>query len=301
VRSLHGWTEAAFKECDAVIFVGAAGIAVRHIAPFLVDKSKDPAVIVIDELGKHVIPILSGHIGGGNKLAVRIAVMLDSVPVITTATDLNNVFSVDTYATENNMYMGRLPAAKHVSARLLDGKTVFLRSDFETEGTLPNGLSMECDSDVGIYITSSQNTDPMGKVLRLVPRHNVLGIGCRKGTSFEDIEERVMDVLKRNNISIHSIRAVGSIDIKKEEKGLLEFCERYGLPVTFFTKEELERIPGEFTYSEAVFRNAGVGNVCERAATAASADGILAVRKDASKGVTVAVTSERYVVRFGGD
>jgi cobalt-precorrin 5A hydrolase len=299
VRLLKKWTEDSFKECDAILFVGAAGIAVRQIAPLLTSKAEDPAVIVIDELGKHVIPILSGHIGGGNRLAVRIAKMIDSVPVITTATDLNNVFSVDTYATEKGMHMNRLTAAKNISARLLDGRPVFFRSDFPVEGTLPAGLSFDLGGDAGIYVSSTMDTDPFGSVLKLVPKHNILGIGCRRGTPMKDIEDHVTGVLRRNNVSIYSIRAVGSIDIKKDETGLIEFAEKYGLPIIFFTKEQLESVPGEFTDSETVMRNVGIGNVCERAALAASDDGTLVIRKDAANSVTVAVASEKYTVKFG--
>lgn len=301
VDSLDDWTRESFETCDALVFVGAAGIAVRHIAPYLRDKTRDPAVIVLDELGINVIPILSGHIGGANKLAETIGERTGANVIITTATDLNNVFSVDTFAVENDMYLGHLPLAKLVSARLLEGKPVHIKSDTAVEGTVPRGLTFADSGDVGIYISPFTHPGPFGKTLRLIPRQMTIGIGCRRDIKMEAVERRVIDVLKRNNISIHSLKAGASIDLKSDEKGLLEFFKKYDIPVTFLSGEELKGINGEFTDSDYVESITGVGNVCERSAVAISDGGEIVVKKDAADGVTVAIASERPVIRFGGN
>jgi cobalt-precorrin 5A hydrolase len=184
---------------------------------------------------------------------------------------------------------------------MLEGKTVCLKSDVRIEGNLPKGLIYADEGDIGIHITTSDGPDPFVRTLRLIPKQMTIGIGCRRGTDVGTIERHVLEVLMKNDISLHSLRAGGSIDLKKDEKGLLSFFKRYGIPATFFSKEELERIKGKFTDSEYVKSITGVGNVCERAAIAASDSGELIVRKDSKDGVTVAIAKEHPVIRFGDD
>ena len=290
---------ASFGESDALIFIGAAGIAVRYIAPHVKDKSTDPAVIVIDELGKNIIPILSGHIGGANKLASEIGEKIGCNVIITTATDLNDVFAVDVFAAENDMHIENVAAVKKISSRLLEGRPVHLRSDITIEGDLPKGITYADTGEAGIYISASASPDPFKDTLRLVPRIMTLGVGSHRDIDPNVFEERVLDVLRRNNISINSVRAGGSIDLKRNEKGMIRFFEKHKIPLTFFSKEELERIEGEFTGSDYVKSITGVENVCERSAVAVSRGGKIIVKKDAGEGVTAAVAKEERVIRFG--
>jgi len=299
VRSTSEWTARSFKECDAIIFVGAAGIAVRYIAPYVKDKSADPAVIVMDELGKNIIPILSGHIGGANRLASEIGKKIGGNVVITTATDLNDVFAADVFAAENNMHIDDIAMVKQISAALLEGRPVHIRSDVKTEGDLPKGMTYADSGDLGIFITASSAPSPFRKTLRLIPKMMTLGVGSHRDIDHVIFEERVLDVLRKNDISIHSIRAGGSIDLKRNESGIIKFFEKYGIPITFFSKDELEKIEGEFTASDYVRSITGVENVCERSAAAASGSGKIIVKKDAGKGVTVAVAKDDVTIRFG--
>ena len=299
VRSMDSWTEGSFRTCDAIIFIGAAGIAVRHIAPYIKDKTKDPAIIVIDELGKNIIPILSGHIGGANRISKAIGERIGGNVVITTATDLNDVFAVDTFAADNGMYIRNMQMAKQISARLLDGKTVCLRSDTQIEGELPKGIAYAEEGDAGIYITTSARPGPFKRTLKLIPRNMTIGVGCHRDIDPTVLEKRILDVLRRNDISIHAIRAGGSIDLKKDEKGMLDFFRKYDIPLTFFSSEELAGIEGEFTASEYVRSITGVENVCERSAVAVSENGKIIVKKDAGEGVTVAGAKEDRTISFG--
>ena len=116
------WTGEQFETADSIIFIGAAGIAVRSIAPFIQSKKKDPAVLVVDELGKFVISLLSGHLGGANELACLAADILQAIHVVTTATDLEGKFAVDVFAKKNNCHIFRMKEAKEVSAALLAGE-----------------------------------------------------------------------------------------------------------------------------------------------------------------------------------
>ena len=120
--ALSTWTEEHFSTNDALIFIGAIGIALRAIAPYIKTKTKDPAVVVVDELGQFSIPILSGHIGGANELALRISEILNAIPVITTATDINKVFAVDTWAKSQGLHILNPECIKLVSSKLLKGE-----------------------------------------------------------------------------------------------------------------------------------------------------------------------------------
>lgn len=139
-KPLQAWTGEQFFRSDALIFVGATGITVRSIAPFLENKTRDPAVVTVDEQGKFVISLLSGHMGGANALCSRIADGLKAVPVITTATDLNRKFAVDVFAKKNGLWISDMKLAKRISAALLDGELVGFSSDFPVEGKLPREL-----------------------------------------------------------------------------------------------------------------------------------------------------------------
>ena len=132
-ESMHEWSGRRFMDSDVIIFIGATGIAVRGIAPHVRDKRYDPAVIVIDEQGKFCIALLSGHIGGANDMVRRISAKLGSVPVITTATDVNDLFAVDEFATKNDMTISSMTYAKEVSAALLSGDPVGFWTNFQVD------------------------------------------------------------------------------------------------------------------------------------------------------------------------
>ena len=283
-----------FAWSDVLVFVGSTGIAVREIAPHIQDKTKDPAVLVIDELGKFVIPLLSGHIGGANVLALSLSHALDSVPVITTATDINRRFSVDAWAAQNDFVISNMNTAKAVSAAILEGN-VPLCSDYPIVSALPNGVEQGSNGSVGIKI-SIYREEPFGRTLRLIPRVLHLGIGCRKGTSCAAIREAVEAVLEQHWIDRRAVKCVASIDLKAQEEGLLQFCEEENLSVSFYTAQQLQSVDGEFTPSSFVQSITGVENVCERSALY-GADQLI-VKKTPRNGVTVAVAAENLEVRF---
>ncbi len=291
------WTEEAFKDSDAIVYVGATGIAVRYIAPYIRNKTVDPAIICMDERGQFVISLLAGHIGGANGLAKEIAEGIGATPVITTATDVNGKFSVDTYATKKNMHIGSMSIAKDISSILVDDKRVGLSTDLQINGDIPPELDLNGDEDVGIFISYSNKKGPFKSNLKLTPRCHVLGIGCRRGTPMERIEQLVNDVLSENDISMKSIRAIASIDLKSDEEGLLEFSRSIGIEPVFFTSDELNALPDMgFTPSQMVRSVTGVDNVCERSAVAASNKGDIVIKKTAKDGVTVAVVREPMII-----
>ena len=143
-ESVSKWTESRFSSDDGILFVGACGIAVRSIAPYVASKKSDPAVLVIDECGKFVISLLSGHLGGANELALTASEILNAQAVVTTATDLHQRFAVDIFAKKNGCDIVNMTAAKEISAAVLAGEKVGFYSEFPWTGKLPQGLIL-CD------------------------------------------------------------------------------------------------------------------------------------------------------------
>lgn len=123
-QPLTEWTGEQMKKRRSLLFIGACGIAVRAIAPFLTDKLNDVPVLVMDEQGCFVIPVLAGHVGGANELAVSLAERMGSTPVITTATDLNHCFAVDLFARRNALHIVNKDGIAKVSSRILAGEEV---------------------------------------------------------------------------------------------------------------------------------------------------------------------------------
>lgn len=287
-ENLIQWSGRQFSEKNAMIFIGAAGIAVRAVAPWIRDKFADPPVIVIDETARFVIPLLSGHVGGANELACELAAFLGAVPVITTATDRNGLFAVDLFAAGNGLVLTDRKMAREISARILEGKTVGFISDFPTDG-VPEGCAPYWQ-EYTIWITIKDRLPkemPQGiKVLRLVPRAVTLGVGCRKGIPFPVLKERVDACLKEAKIAPEAVKRLASVDRKKEEPAILQLAKERGLELCFYTAEELALVQGDFKESEFVRETVGIGNVCERAACAGG--GRLILKKRTGEGTAVA-------------
>lgn len=293
-HSLTQWTQAHFSD-DGLVFIGACGIAVRAIAPHIRDKFSDPAVVSIDEKGKFIIPLLSGHVGGANALARRLAAETAGVPVISTGTDIHGLFAVDEWAARQELVMDGRQAAKKISSALLHGQAVSFQSDFPVTGPLPDGVTTNPGS-LGFCITVSTGKQPFQTTLRLMPKILILGIGCRRGTREEDILDVVGNVLARENLSPQSVTEAATIDLKADEPGLLEFCRRLSLRLHTYSAAELSKAEGNFSSSDFVKSVTGTDNVCERAAVRAG--GALLVKKQADRGITVAVAAKPYTVSF---
>lgn len=295
--SLKEWTKRQFQEADVLVFVGAAGIAVRSIAPFVQSKKTDPAVLVIDEQGNHVISLLSGHIGGANALTRLSAELLGAHPVITTATDLHGKFAADAFAARRGLYIDSMDLAKEIAAKLVAGKTVGMRSAFPIFGPVPKELDQEGTPGLGCSIDVKKE-HIFEQTLHLVPKITVLGIGCRKDTEEMHLMNTVMEVLKEHRVFSESICLVASIDLKKEEQGILALADRMGVPFVTYSAEELKEINSEEIFAESEFVRSvtGVGNVCERAALKGAGARKLLIPKTARAGVTVAAAVMDYTV-----
>lgn len=280
--SVHEVTAELFGTYDALVFVCAAGIAVRAVAPLVCSKASDPAVLVIDEQGRFVIPVLSGHLGGANALAEALAAHLGAVPVITTATDTGGKFSPDSFAAANFLRITDLSAAKAVAAAVLAGEPVGLVSDYPYENCPPE-LHPRENCRIGLCISLDEVKKPFPLTLSLVPRDLVLGLGCRKGASAAQIEEQVLC----SGIPLERVRMSATIDHKANEPGLLAFCAKHHLKLVSASAEALMQVQGDFHASEFVRETVGTDNVCERSAVY-FAGGALLYPKFAGNGVTCA-------------
>lgn len=374
--------DAYFEQVDAIVFVTASGIAVRSVAEHLTHKSKDPAIVCMDECGKHVISLVSGHAGGANALTQMLADVMWATPVITTATDVEGRFSVDDYARKHNLVVTDWAKAKAISAEVLatGAKPVWVdeaagsqeeekneceickvqkstgidgcenridRCENRVDGceSRVDGCENEvdrcenridgcenridgcenridgcenkvdgCENEIDVQklqigshqvVITPQDVSVDAQTLQLIPRCIVAGVGCKKGTSVDKIEHAVQDAFAKAGLRMEALCAVASIDLKKNEVGLLEFCETRKVPFKTYAAEELRAVPGIYSASEFVSGVTGVDNVCERSAVKYASEhatnqgepllgrqakhGELLLRKQAHGGVTVAL------------
>lgn len=273
-RLVSDWAKTFFQKGNALIFIGAAGIAVRSIASFVKNKTSDPAVLVMDEKGKFVIPILSGHIGGANELARKISALIGATAVITTASDCNNLPAIDEFAAKNNFSINDMKLAKDFTARMLENENPLAADGMPEKKEKPLGFT------ISVYIKND--------ILSLIPKCVVLGIGCKKGKSSEELRDFVFKTLKTYKIDIRSLVQISSVYQKKDEKAIIELSESLKLPFVTFSAEELNKIQQKVSHSDFVEKTLGTDNVCERAAFASGAS-MLIVPKTAKNGMTIAI------------
>ena len=254
----------------AILFIGAAGVAVRAIAPFIKDKREDPAVVVMDEKGQNVISLLSGHAGGANRLAGEIAGFLGGNPVITTATDINSLTPVDVFAAENDLEMETPKMLPSVSARHLEKKklSVYLDSAIELP---PDYEKAGKPEDADVLITGRIYGGKNYFYLR--PKDIALGVGFNSGTKADEIEKAVTGIFNGAGFSALSIGLIGTHVKKASEAGLIEFARRRGLKIRGFESSELNAVSTS-AVSEAALRALGARAVAEPAAILAAAGAI---------------------------
>lgn len=287
---LAAWTAEAWTRADALMFVSACGIAVRAVAPHVRDKMLDPAVVCVDEGGRFAIPVLSGHVGGANALAQRVAQACGATAVITTATDVRGVFAVDAWAREQDLAILERAVAKEVSARLLDGLPVGFATDVPVTGPMPQGLvsgKEATDCPVGISVSLDEAYNPFPRTLHLVPRAVSVGVGCRRDTPVVRIAALVDQCLREARVSPQAVRTLATIDVKADEECLCELARERGWALRTHSAKELAAVPGTFSSSSFVWQTVGVDNVCERAACACGERLLLGRR--AAAGVTTAL------------
>ena len=289
-------------EVDGFVLIMATGIVVRMVAPLLVSKESDPAVVTMDDAGRFAISLLSGHLGGANELAERCAFISGARAVITTATDANNLPSFDMLAQEQGWIIDDISRIKTLNRLLLDDEEIAVvdpggqtRCWFHGRGNLSFhetfAEALDSRAQGFLFVTNRQlppRTQP-DNLLILRPRNLVLGIGCNRGTAADEIEEFVASQLKRIFVSPKSVRCIASASAKQDEAGLIEYAGRYGIALVFFESGELNRVECPSPPSEYARAAIGAVGVAEPAALLASGGGRLMLKKVKSGNVTLAV------------
>ena len=335
-----------FNKFDFIVFFLALGAVVRLISPHIKDKLSDPGVVVVDELGKFAVSLLSGHIGGGNEFTKKTADFLGAIPVITTATDVSGRFSVDMFAKRFELFIEEAKTKiKEFNNASLNGEKfiVYLNKDEQIKGLFDfnhylkelkqYALRYSKEQDFKFIIVALKlkelmnnyfvNSDGLSSnplnlivisrranleelyelnkfsdkyninVAILRPKNLVIGIGCNKNTSFNEIDEFVSSVLSEYNLSLNSVRNIATIDIKGVEEGILRYGEKYAKFIDFYTKEEINEFieknkTGEDNTKSLCYKYTGAYSVCEPCALLSSKNKELLICKKKKGNVTMA-------------
>ena len=297
-----------FRSFDGHIFIMATGIVVRSIAELTEHKSTDPAVVTLDDHGIHAISLLSGHLGGGNELAKRVASAVGATPVISTATDLEGILAFDELARIIGAKISNLETIKLTSSSLLSGeKTGFLgpRNIYERYYNWCHHVTLleefpEAVTDYTCFCLLTDKRIDIPEEIRHItlvihPPTLSTGIGCHIGTGKNEILDGIKDVLTREKLAMESVFVLASVDAKKNEEGLLHAASSLGVPIRFYSPEEIKK--DGIMMSEPsipVQKHVGVAGVCEPSAYLAAGHGAkIIVSKQKLKNMTVAVARRK--------
>jgi len=304
--SLAAAVAEAFSRYHRIILIMALGIVVRMIAPHIKDKHTDPAVVVLDEAGEHVISVLSGHLGGANELARLIATLTGARPVITTATDVHGLPAVDDLARVYNLAMDPPTTAKVINTALVNGSTVCFYAPTEITRSRAPGIEYRSPGDYPhrcadvqyhVVVTNRIPDREEPHTVFLRPRNLVAGVGCRSGTADDQIMAALNTALELCRCSPLSLRALATIDVKEKEPGLRSTANRLQLPLVVFSSARinqfLQHAEHNIALSEFVHQKVGAPAVCEPAALLASRKGELLLPKHKFQGITIAVAEDQ--------
>jgi len=288
----------AWRECDSIICIMGCGIAVRIVSPLLENKQVDPAVVVVDQDGRFAVSLVSGHIGGANSLARKVASITGGQAVITTASDLQDKPSIDLAAKKAGLRIENIGILSRIQAAILDEEPLWI---FDPDGILLSHLPrnhglqiINSKEDPGVFRESlgiwvSELVPPRAvRCLKLRPANLVIGIGCNRGTTSEEIFKFVCKKLKENRLSPLSIKNFASLNIKSGERGILDAAKAFDRPIHFCTRKQIEGIfvPNP---SETVARHVGAKSVCEASALWSAGTRELLVAKRKAGNCTLAI------------
>ncbi|RNB83730.1 cobalamin biosynthesis protein CbiG [Brevibacillus nitrificans] len=303
VRMLFPALWPAYKGLIIIISLGAV---VRMIAPLLEDKKKDPGVVVVDDRGENVISVLSGHLGGANELAREVAAVMGARPIITTASDVQKTIPVDLFGRRFGWEWDSAEKLTPVSASVVNEERVAVVNESGESDWWMHDTPMPPSIQEYRTIAEAQAVEPQAALVvthRLLkpdeqsilnngvvyrPKVIVLGMGCNRGTSAEEIEAVIKETLDELQFSIKSVKALATIELKKDEAGLIAVCEKYGWPFVWYSPEQLNQVQIEDP-SETVYKFTGAYGVSEPAAKLYAGVGELVLTKKKSGNTTISV------------
>lgn len=294
-----------------IVFIGATGIAVRSIAPFLRGKDKDPAVVTLDDAGTYAISLLSGHLGGANALAGIIARCIGAKAIITTATDILRLPAIEDLTIAFDMAIEDIKKIKVVNSAIINGKKVivvdsnaarrkamktrFKDSPFLFRRAVPKKIAK--NGALAIVSSEYKVRLPVGMAARAIvlrPKDISVGIGCRRGVSSREIETAIDQTFRNANVSKLCIKKLATVDIKRDERGLIAYAKKARLPIAFFTAFELGRIKPPSGESAYVKKWLGIGAVAEPAALKGSKAKRIWLKKKIHGRVTISAAKRAY-------
>ena len=280
--------EERWPSLETIIFISATGIAVRKIAPLIKDKYTDPAVLVIDDKAKHVISLLSGHIGGANELAIDIAKAINAEPVITTASDNRGLEALDIYLRDNDFAYNSREALTIIMGAIVNNKKIYLgANDFSFK--YDNFTNDKSEADYAIIQDEGYMINDVENTLYIIKKKYNMGIGLRRGADFDVLEEAFHELLREMDINPKAIKRFASIDIKKDEEALLELCKKYDRELIFYTADELNKVDVS-EKSDFVKKITGAYSVSEAAAKLLG--GKIILSKKIIDSITFSITEE---------
>lgn len=285
----------AWTEFDALICIMAAGVVVRSIAPLLRDKRHDPCVVVMDERGRHAISLVGGHLGGGNALARRVALITGGEAVITTSSDTQGLVALDLWAEAQHLFAARQTLT--LAAALLVNRGELRLYPEVAVDSIPPGITLVDDICLADALVSS-STRFASPPLIFRPRNLVVGIGCNRGTPAAEFAEALEELFDDLRLSTDSIRNLASIDKKNDEPGLLQFAAERHLRLDFFTGEAINALTGSpnLDISPAALKAVGAIGVAEPSALLSARSNLLLSRKRKWKNVTMAVAEAPFTL-----
>ena len=302
-KGLKEFISQIFDKYDYLVFIMATGIVVRTIAPLIISKFSDPAILVMDEKGNNIISLLSGHMGGANEMTLYMSDLINSHPVITTATDVNKKSSLDMIAKKLNGHIDDFrDNVLKINSMLVNNEEVHLYIDGNYKIN-HNGFTLydektDLDKVRNLVIVTNKkdinkilnkNIENLNeKIIKVTPKDIVIGVGCKKNTDSKHMKNSLIKFLAEYNIDINAVKEIGSIEIKKDEKAIIDLAKFLDVKFKTFSVEEISKVDYLYEKSDWVKKNVGVYSVSDPVAHLLS-EGRVIINKQKYDGITFSI------------
>ena len=302
-KGLKEFIPQIFDKYEYLVFIMATGIVVRTIAPLVMSKFSDPAILVMDEKGNNIISLLSGHMGGANEMTLYMSDLLNSHPVITTATDVNKKSSLDMIAKKLNGHIDDFrDNVLKINSMLVNNEEVHLYIDgnykINHQGFTLYDEKTDLDKVRNLVIVTNKkdinkilnkNIENLNeKIIKVTPKDIVIGVGCKKNTDSKHMKNSLIKFLAEYNIDINAVKEIGSIEIKKDEKAIIDLAKFLDVKFKTFSVEEISKVDYLYEKSDWVKKNVGVYSVSDPVAHLLS-EGRVIINKQKYDGITFSI------------